>query len=817
MSIAHDLRFGVRHLRKQVGFTSIVVLTLSLTVGAATAVFGLFDAILLRPFPFREPDRLVRLRTYEPLTTGTTREASVYDFNDWRKHSHSFEEMAAYTSYSNNITGLGPARRVRMTWATPELFTVLGIQPMLGRVFTPEENQLGGDVRQLLLSYGLWQELFGSDPQVLGRTLQLRGQSFTIIGVMPPGFGYPDATEVWVPLMSRYATYKDEWWKRRDVRIHGVLARLRPEVTQDQAEAEMETIAAGLRRDYPDSNRNIHIRLVSLREAEAGALRPYIVLVSAAVFLLLLTGCINVAALFVARAVARERELAIQTSLGMSWVRLMRQLAAEALLYSVAGGMCGTLLAIFGLWILRYFIPVDLPSWMVFKVDARVLGFSLLVSIITTAVFALMPLIHQRKVDLNSVIKQGSKGSSGGDSAAHRVRSALVAIEVGLSVLLLVGAGLMLNSLHKLQTAPTGVRTDHLSVVSTGRYLPNVTKEQGLIGYSDQFRRMADRLLTLPGVRSVSGGDEVPFNRMDEQRETSEIYTRTRATREAAFRGLVQGADIMPGYFESLGIPLYEGRDFSEADTLGRPPVIIISRRTAELLFPGQSALGREIRFGTDSTDDPWMTIIGVVGNVRWHPAEKDPGLEVYWSYRQYPQPEMHFLLHTDRGIDSMAPQLRQALAEINPDFAISRIKTMDAIRVESVWQRRLWGLLLGCFAALSLVLAAVGVYGVMSYLVSQQTRTIGIRMALGAQRSSVVRHVVGRGMQFVLVGTAVGLVAALAGSRMIKALLYDVSPVEPFTYAAVVCVLGITAAIACAWPAWRASRIDPLIALREE
>lgn len=811
MSFSNDLRLALRQLRFQPSFAITVVLTMALTGGAATTVFGLFDAVLLRPLPYADPERLVQLQTHDPSAVGTTRGASVYDYEDWARQNKSFTSTAAYFVYGNNLTGQGPARLVRMAFTTPSLFDVVGVHPFLGRFFTQAEDQLGGDVRQLVLSHGLWREVFGGEANAVGRTVQLRGQTYNIIGVMPPGFNYPDRAQVWVPFMARYTTYTDPWWKRRDARVNSVVARLRPNVSIEQATADMETVAATLAKQFPDTNRRIHIRLSRLRDVETGEIRPYVLLVGAAVLLLLLIGCVNVANLFLARGVAREREFAIRRALGMGGCRLLRQLLVESLLLSFIGAACGTILVMVGFRLFDRAIPVPLPSFMSLRLDARVLGFSLAIAVITAFIFSVTPLLQYRQ-ELNAILKQGSRGVASSGLAA-RMRSGLVVAEVGLSLVLLIGAGLMLRSFVQLMSVNAGVRTSGIVAASVQRYLPNVSDADALIGYADQYRRMADQISRLPGVQSVAGAVDFPYLKRHEQRQTFELYTRTRTTKEQAYRGPAEGSDLMPGYFAVMGIPFLEGRDFNEADTLNHPKVTIISRRAAEVFFPGQWAIGQEIRWGKED----WQTVVGVVADVHWHPAETTPGIEMYWPYRQYAGPEMTFLVRSDVPSEVLIPQLRKTINQVNLDFAIPQIKPLEVIAAEAVWHRRLWGFVLATFAALALALAAIGLYGVMSYLVSRRTQEIAVRMAVGATPNDVMGQVLGNGFQLICVGTVVGILGSVVLARGLRTLLFGVSASDATTYMSVIGVLTSVALLACAVPAWRASRLNPIVALRDE
>ncbi|MBL8211847.1 MAG: ABC transporter permease [Bryobacterales bacterium] len=813
-----SLHQAVRQFSAKPGFTAIVTLTLGLTIGAASTIFSLFDAVLLRPFPYPEAARLVRIRTVQPSVSSADREASIYDVEDWRRDSRSFAGMAAYVTFSSILdTSDGNARSVRLTFANPQLFDALGARPAVGQLYRAQDDVLGGGVHKVVLSHAMWQDLFGASPHALGQTLRLRGQSYQVIGVMPPGFQYPDRTELWVPLMARYAGYADDFWKRRDMRLHAVLAKLKPGVSMEQAASDLGTVAQRLARQYPETNRGIETRLVNLREAETGQLRPYLFLVAAAVSLLLLIGCVNVANLFVARATAREREFAVRKAMGCGTGQMVGLLLAESAIYSLAGGLLGTALAWLGVRGLTALIPVDLPQWMTFTVDARVLAFALLVAAGTGLVFGLAPVAQFLALDVNEVLKQGSRGSSTGNTLAALLRRGLVMAEVALSLVLLIGAGLMLRSFASLMQVDTGVKSDGLLVATVGRFVPGLNAEQRLVAYADHYKRIRDALAALPGVVAVGAGNDLPYLNQPEERRPYEIYTRQRNTPDTAWRGPAQGADVMPGFFAALGVSLLEGRDFTEADTVGKPNVIIISQRAAGILFPGRSAVGEQIRWGTNAELDPWSTIIGVVGSTQWNPAERTPGLEVYWSYRQYATPSTHMLVRTAGDPEALRPVIERTIRSTAPEFAVERIKSMNRMVDETVWQRRLWGFVLTCFAALALLLAGVGLFGVMSYLVSQRTRELGIRMAIGARPGQILAIVLRSGMSLVFAGALAGVAVSLLLGRLAASLLFGVTATDLATYVAVILLLVVIGTVACLAPAAQAARVDPLRALKEE
>ncbi|MBM3787180.1 MAG: ABC transporter permease [Acidobacteria bacterium] len=811
------VRHAIRHLLSRPGVSAVVILTMALTIGAATAVFSLFDAALLRPFPYASPERLVRLETHNPKDQGAPLDVSLYDFEDYRTRNRTLHSMAAYLSWTNQLTGLGPAISVHMTFVSADIFPLLGVNPVLGRVFTREEDVLGGPVLKVVIGHALWRELFGGRADALGRTIQLRGQSYEVIGVMPPGFAFPARSQVWVPLLARYSSYQDNWWKRRDARMHAVIARLKDGVSVEQANADIGSIAAALRHEHAEQSLDAHGRVRSLRDAEAGEIKPYVYLVAAAAALLLLLGCLNVANLMVARSVARERDAAVRLALGSGPWPLVWQLLAEALVLSTAGVAAGAVLAYGATCTFLALLPVDVPGWMRLELDYRVLAFAVAAAAGTAVMAMLLPAAHQLRTNLNDALKHGARGSTSGQSAAAWVRRALVVAEVALSLVLLVGAGLMVRSFQRALGIDPGLRSEHLVVVRSRHFVPNVIKESAVRAYCDVYRRVQLTLEGIPGVVSASGSHTIPFSGSSEQRRLAELYTLRRATRAQAIRLPFAGADIMPGAFQTMGVPLLEGRDFNENDKIGAPPVIVVSKRTAEALFPGESAVGQKVRFGIDQDYDPWSTVIGVVGNVRYNAAESEPGYEVYWSYRQYPGPGIAYLIRTASDPAALLPHIRQAIQSVSPNIAIKRIDTMELLVAESIWRRRLWGAILAVFAGLALLLALVGLFGVMSYMVAQQRKEIGIRLALGAGRGHVAGWVLRRGTLLSAIGAAVGLLLTMPLSSLLQGMLVGVDTNDTITLGTVLAMVIGAALLACAVPAARAARVNPISALREE
>ena len=812
-----DARYALRSMMKKSGFTAVVSLTLALGIGANTAIFSLIYGILLRPFPYADPDRLVKIESVYAKTTGSVQGASQLDLDDWQRYTKSFDNFGLHITYPAILnTGGGPSQSVRLTFVTARMFDTLGVNTIIGRNFKPEEDIIGGDVLKAVLSYGLWQTTFGGDRNVVGRVIRLRGATYTIIGVAPPDFRFPERSDIWVPLQARYAGYKAEFWKGRDFRPHTAVARLKDGVTLAQAQSEMNMLAGRLEREFPTTNQGVELRLTPLRDAEVGNVRPYLLLLLGAVVMVLLIVCVNVANLLLARGAARERELAIRAALGAGRGRLMKQLLIESLLLALIGGALGLALAWPALALLLRLIPVELPFWMRIEIDGTALLFNFVIAVLTGLLFGLVPAWQASRADLNLALKEGAKGDSGG-AVSHKLRNGLVVAEIAISLLLLVGAGLMMQSFMRLRRVDAGVRTGNLLTIYTSRFMTNATREELVKAYTDTWTRVMERLAQLPGVVKVGGGYDIPYKNRPEQREKQQVSTVGQSREEQQQNAPVMGVDVDPSFFDVLGIRLLAGRNFNDNDTPNSEPVCIVSKSAAEALWPGREAVGQNLLVGKLSTDNLWHRVIGVVGDTKWHAAETGKGVEVYYSHRQWPVPAFHTLLRTEGDPASLIPQARRVIHEVNPDIAINEIQPMDEVISEALWQRRLWGALFALFAGVALLLAAVGIYGVMSYLVSQRTREIGVRIALGAQTSDVLRLIVGQGLKVVFIGVTIGLLAALALSRLVKSLLFDVTATDPLTFVAVSLLLVCVAVVACFIPARRATKTDPIIALRFE
>ena len=816
-ALLRDLRSTLRQSIQHPAFSLTLVLTLALGIGTASAVFSLVYGILLRPYPYREPERLVRVESVQ-LEVGDNRQgASLDELADLRRESRTLAEVGAALTLPNTMELNGQAHAVTLTFISAQTLPLLGVRPLLGRMFEPQEDVLNGDVKKAILGYGLWQRLFSGDREIVGKTIHARGDRYLVVGVMPPGFGFPEQSDLWVPLMARYAGYKATWWQHRGYREHQIIARLREGVSVEQASTEMSALSRRFEEQFRETNEGVQFNVVPLREAETGTLRPYLLMLLAATGLVLLVGCLNAANLMLARAAAREKEVVIRVALGAGRWPIVRQLLTESAAFGVVGGLLGTALAYGFIQAFPRLVPVDLPFWMRVEMDPAVVIFAVGLSLLTGLVFGLVPALQASRVDLNDVLKQGMRGSSGSSASARRLRDGLVIGEVALSILLLLGAGLMVRSFLNLQKVDMGVRTQGVATVYLARFVPNGSPEQLLAEYHGSFRRALDRIRQLPNVVSAAAAMDVPYSLFGSQRDSRESLQFTVRGQNAAesFRNAPAEPNyVSPGYFDTLGVKFVEGRDFTELDDRSKPNYIIINRRMAEDLFGRASAVGQQLRWGREGG---FSNVIGVVDNVRYSPFDTTAGYEIYYTYSQIPMPQLKAVVAVRGDPAAMLEPLRAAVREADARIAIVNAKTLETLAGESLWQRRWWGLLFAAFAVLALTLAAVGLYGVVSYLVAQRTREIGIRMALGAAAPAVVGLVTGHGMKLVGWGSAAGLAAAFVLSHLVQHLLFGVSALDPLTFVLVPGVLAAAGLLACIVPALRAARIDPLVALRDD
>ncbi len=795
-TILHDLRYALRVLARNPGFTAIAILTLALGIGANTAIFSVVNAALLRPLEFRDPARLVIVAEKSSFPVIST---SYQNWLDWRDQSHSFESIEGTRGTTLTLTGAGEPERLNARMATAGLFPLLGINTIAGRTFTADEDRAGG-TPVVLLSYGLWQRRFGSSQEILGKPINLDSRPYTVIGVLPPNFQVLQPADVFVPFTPWAKTLPDDRnWHPGIIAI----ARLKPGVTREQARIEMVAITKRLEQQYPDYNTGTSADIVGLQEQMVQNVRPALILLLGAVNFVLLIACVNVANLLLARSASRGREVAIRTSMG-----------AESVLVSVAGGVLGLFLASASLEPLLRLSAGSVPQAFSVTLDRSVLLFTLVLSVLTGLVFGLVPALRTAKLDLRETLNEGSRGSTAGPGQ-HRLRAVLVATEIALAMLLLVGAGLLLRSFSRLQDVPPGFQADHLLVADIPLSQNAYAKPEQRFEF---FDRLVDRTKALPGVRSAAaasflpvsgGGSIIHFN----------IYGRPpKSPHEFIAAGY---RTVTPHYFETLGVPLLQGRVFTPADTDKAPAVVVINATMARTFFPGENPLGKRMQLGAiPDKEVPWMEVVGVVGDLL-QGLDLGPAAEMYLPYRQadalLPVFQMSVVLRTAADPLTQASALRSALAEIDPNQPLVKVRSMEENMSASVAQPRFRTWLIGIFATLALLLAAVGVYGVMSYTVTQRTSEIGIRVTLGAQSTDVFRGIVGEGARIALLGVAAGLIAALALTRVLRTFLYGVSVFDPATFLAVAFILTLISVAACYVPARRATRVDPIVALRYE
>ena len=800
-----DLRYAARMQRKNPAFTIVAIFALAVGIGANTAIFSVVNTVLLRPLPYKDAERLVMVwedasRHGYPRDTPT-----AANFIDWRTQNTVFEGMAAILGQSFNLTGAGEPERLWGRAVSASLFPLLGVEPQLGRVFTNSEDQVGSN-HVVVLSHALWQRRFGGDNGIVGKTLNLNGAPYTVVGVMPARFEYPTTDDdLWTPM-----AFTAEQAADRNTHYLQVVARLKPGITLAQAQTEMSTIAARLEQQYPQSNTDVGAAVTSLHEYMVGDIKPALLILLGAVGLVLLIACANVANLLLARAAVRQKEIAVRVALGARRGRLVRQFLTESVLLATVSGVIGLGIAYGGLILLRAFIPATISQAKQASIDLKVLGFTLLVSTITGLVFGLAPAIQAARFNQTETLKEGGRDSATG-SSGKRIRGLLVMTEVAVSLVLLIGAGLLINSFLRLRNVDPGFRTDHVLTMRVVLPSPKYDFQRRTAFYSDLVQRIG----ALPGVKSAAVTSDLPL-----YRQGNEIVVGIEG-RPALPPGqeLIIGTRIIsPKYLDTMTIPMLSGRQLSDQDTPTSQRVALISETMAHRVWPNEDPIGKRLATGNIERPEDWVQVVGVVKDVHQYELTAEPKPQMYLSYRQidFFAPE-DLVVKTDVDPASIAPAVRDAVWEIDKDQPVSHVKTMDEVLLDSIAQQRFSMLLLAIFAAVALTLAAVGIYGVMSYSVAQRTHEIGIRMALGAQTGAVLRLAVGYGLKLVLAGVAIGLIAAFALTRVMSTLLYGVTATDPTTFMLISLLLVVVAAVASYIPARRATKVDPIIALRYE
>jgi putative ABC transport system permease protein len=807
-SFRKDILYALRGLRKRPGFTIVALLTLALGIGANTSIFSVVNAVLLRPLKFKDPDRLAIVwedATFAGFPLNTPAPAN---FIDWKTQNRSFEDMAAVATSSFNLTGDGEPERVAAHSVTANFFPVLGVQPLLGRSFTNEEDQAGSN-KVALLSYQLWQSRYGAIHDIVNRTILLNGEKYTVIGVMPSSFQFlQKEVRLWVPL----ALDQEDVANRRGHYLT-VVARLNPGVSMSQAQADMSTLMTHIAKDHPKETfeGKLGAVVVSLRDQLVGDSRgPLLVLLVAVAFVLLIA-CANVAGLLLARAVGRRREIALRVALGASRLRVVRQLLTESLLLSIVGGVIGACLAAWSFAFLQKLIPATLALSTDLRLDLKILLFAFVVSVLTGVVFGLVPALQAAKVDLNEALKQSSVRTT----SSGKLRSGIIVFEVALSIVLLVGAGLLIQTLYRLFNQYSVLQPEQVLTLRT--VLPRAKYDQPAkrIRFYEQ---VLERVEHLPGVVSAGYTTSVPLGWKG---GTSGFYPEGVTQPITGFSYDANHRQVTTDYLKTMSIPLLSGRYFTPQDNEKSIPVVIVNETMARQYWPGQSVLGRRLKLGAPTEDIPWLEVIGVVADVRQMGLDAPVKAEMYLPYQQVPNYLSYIprdlAIRTSGDPSSLAGAVRQAIREVDPDQPVSNIATMAELLGEEAAQRRLGMLMLVAFSALALLLAAVGIYGVLAYFVSQHTNEIGVRVALGATQMNILLMILRKGMNLTLAGVAIGLVAAFAVTRLMSSLLFEVRAVDPLTFVVAPVVLAIAGLLASFIPARRAIKVDPLVALRYE
>ena len=805
-SIIKDVRFALRGLLKHPGFMAIAVVTLALGIGASTAIFTVVNAALLRGLPYKSPDRLYHLWEKTPKEEFSKREFSYPDYQDYQQNNV-FEGLGAYTGGRVLLSGMGEPDSIPGPRVSANFFSVLGVDPILGRTFQTGEDQPGA-AKTTVLTYGLWQRRFGGDPSVLGTALTINGESYTVIGVLPASFQFAlRPADLFLP----YQPTQNQLTRRF---MHGtnLIGRLKPGVDATQAQSELTMIASRIEQQFNDSHAGTKARLVPLQEEVVGTVRPILLVLLGAVGFVLLIACANVASLLLTRSLARQKEVAIRSALGASRWRVMRQLLTESMLLSLFGGAAGLLIAYWGVPALVAVLPQNqlnaMPFLKTLTLDTGILTFSLLLSLLTGLIFGLAPALQSSRMDLNEALKEGGRATSIG--AGNRLRSAMVVTEIALAVVLLVGAGLMMKSLLRLLQTNIGFNTENLLTMAVVLPPEKYQEDNQRLSFNQQVQ---ERVQALPGVAGAGTVDILPVNAGNTTRFFIDGDPVPQPGKETEANIRV----VSDSYFQTLGVPLLAGRTFDQRDAADKPGVVIIGKTIADRMFGGRDPVGMRIRYSSIQGDPD--LIVGVVGDVKITGLDEAVRPVLYYPFRQSSSTFANLVARTDTDPNALAAAIRNEIRTLEPDAAILAVRTMDEViaQTPASFMRRFPALLISIFAGVALLLASIGIYGVVSYSVSQQTHYIGVRMALGASPADILKMVLRQGLFLAILGVGIGVGAALGLMRLLSTLLYQVSATDVSTFAIVAGTLFVVALLACFLPARRATKVDPLVALRYE
>jgi putative ABC transport system permease protein len=806
-----DLRYSVRVLIKSPGFTVVAVLSIALGIGANTTVFSVINAVLLKSLPYKDPSSLVLLwgdsRTESNLKGHN--QVSATDIADFRKQATVFEDVTTYTGWNPIMSGDGQPARVPAIQVGDGFFKIMKGDPVLGRVFTAEEQEDGKDF-SIILSHGLWQRRFGGDENIIGKTVDLNGRPYTIVGVMgadfrplPASLVFPEG-QFYRPVAE---AYDDE---QRDARHLRAIARLKPGVTVEQAKTEVSVIARRLEQEHPTTNKGYGANVVSITDEIVGGIRPILLMIFGAVVFVLLVACANVANLLLARSTARYKEITIRSAIGAARVQLVRQLLTESLVLALVSGGIGFLFSLWGTSLVQSIGSKINPMFSEIRVDMRCLAFTFGISIFTGLLFGLAPALQISKPNLAESLKESGRGS-GQSATRNRLRSTLVVSEIAITLVLLVCAGLLIRTIVRLRSVNTGFNTKNVLAMNIGLPAIKYPKPENLVSF---YKQVTERIAVIPGVKAAGTTSVLPLSdNFDGRGLVVEDHPKPRGEEIT-----VDLYVTTPGYLRAMEIPLLKGRQINEQDTSDSLRVALINKTMAAQLWANEDPIGKRIKFpGTEKSPQPWRTVVGVVSDVAQYALDQQPPMQIYIPHEQFPTSYNTIVVKTENDAESVISAVRREIQTVDKDQAVFNVTTLEQLFGDSILIRSFVMMLLMTFAALALLLAAIGIYGVMSYVASQRTHEIGIRMALGAQARDVLKLIVGNGLVLTLIGVALGIAGAFALTRLLSDLLFNVSTTDLLTFSVVPAVLTAVALIACYIPARRATKIDPLVALRHE
>jgi putative ABC transport system permease protein len=812
-----DIRFALRQVLRQPAFTAIDIVTVALAIGATTAVLSLVNGLLVRPLPYKEPQQLVLLLQHFKSQNLERIPVSPPEFKDYEARAHSFEKLGAFGFTNFNLAAEDRPERIAGATVTAGVFPLLGVSPVKGRFFQPEECTLGRD-DVVIISTRLWQRRFNSDPRIIGTKLLLDGKNFTVVGVMPAGFDFPlqlfnlgnggqfgGRAEIWKPL-----AFTDQEMKERGSRGYAIIGRLAPGTSVAQATAEIETINAQMRREHPKSytqDNSFGGDLFLLQDLAVAGMRPALLIVLGAVFLVLLIACANLTTMLLARAAAREREIAIRVALGAGRMRLLKQVFTESVLLALIGGAAGVLLALWGVELLKTIGSETVPRLREVNIDFVVLGVTLAISVGTGIIFGLAPGLASSRPELTEALKEGGRSSTVG-ARRSRLRSGLVIAEVALALVLLSGAGLLMKSFARLQNVNPGFSPRNALTFEISLPKMQYPDDSSIVRFNNEAQR---RIAVLPGVRAAVFSTILPLAGTNSD---SSFAIEGRTSDKNSPNPDEERREVSPDYFRALGTPLISGRFFADADNADTPLVIIVNQTFAKKFWPNEDALGKRIVMGSMSADPKWITIVGIVGDIHHFGLDIDPKPEMYVPFAQSAYFTTIYVVRSNQDPQTLLAAIRREIQAIDPAVPLANVRSFDNLIAESVAPRRLSVVLLGVFAGVAVLLASVGIYGVMSFLVVQCTHEIGVRMALGAQRSDVLKLVLLRSLKLISAGTIIGLFVAVMSTHTLRALLYSVSAFDAATFTLVTILLGAIALAASYVPAMRATRADPIVVL---